>query len=114
MSNMQTATGNRYFCQQREFSIGGHCKMVIPNLKGPTLYEVGGVKLDPQSIGAGTKGKIVWVGSCLTDSGTYIVHFKYVSLTEVRLVWTVRATGAEAGAIDLSAQTLHPPVIFLP
>lgn len=113
MSNMQAQT-NLYFCQAREFAIGGHMKMVFPNLKGPTLYEVGGVVLDPQLVGAGTKGKIVWIGSCLTDSGTYNVQFRYVSLTEVRLVWTVRATGAEAAAIDLSAQTLHPPVIFLP
>jgi hypothetical protein len=114
MSNMQ-AQANLYFCQMREFAIGGHVKMVVPNLKGPTSYETGGVKVDPQLVGAGTKGKIIWIGSVLTDSGTYDVRFKAVSLTEVRLVWTVRATGAEvANATDLSAQTLHPPVMFLP
>jgi len=114
MSNMLTQT-NLYFCQSREFAIGGHTKMILANLKGPVLYEAGGVKLDPQAVGAGTKGKIADVGARLTDSGTYSVKCRYVSLTEMRIVWTVVATGAEAGAIDLSAETLTGiPVIFIP
>lgn len=114
MSDMQTQT-NPYFCSAREFAIGGHAKMLLCNFKGPTAYETGGVKVDSQAVGAGEKGKIAYVGSVLTDSGTYIIHFKFVSLTEVRLVWTVRATGAEAAnALDLSAQTFTAPVIFIP
>lgn len=115
MSDMLTQD-NRYFCQHREFAIGGHVKVILANLKGPTSYETGGVKIDPQSIGAGNKGKIADAGARLTDSGTYSVRFKYVSLTEARLVWVVVATGAEvANAVDLSAQTLTGiPIIFIP
>lgn len=115
MSNMDTQA-NRYFCNAREFAIGGHCKMILANLKGPSSYETGGVKVDPQAIGAGTKGKIAHAMSRLTDSGTYSVMFKFVSLTEVRLVWTVYATGAQvANAVDLSAELLTGiPIIFIP
>jgi hypothetical protein len=115
MSNM-LAQSNLYFCQEREFAIGGHSKMIFANLRGPTAYETGGVKVDPQLVGAGLKGKIVWVGSKLTDSGTYRIDFKYVSLVEVRLVWTVVATGAEvANATDLDAEVLTgTPIIFIP
>lgn len=121
MSNMQTQgsatnAGGSYFCNHREFAIGGHCKMILSNLKGPTSYETGGVKVDPQSIGAGSKGKIADVGARMSDSGTYAVRCKYVSLTEMRLIWTVYATAAEvANAVDLSAELLTGiPIIFIP
>lgn len=115
MSNMQAQT-NLYFCQEREFAIGGHSKMILANLKGPSSYETGGVKVDSQLVGAGTKGKIVEVAARFSDSGTYSVRCKFVSLTDMRLIWTVTATGAEtANAVDLSAELLTGiPIIFIP
>lgn len=115
MSDVLTQT-NRYFCQSREFAIGGHCKMILANLKGSASYATGGDRIDPQSIGAGSKGKIADVGARLTDSGTYSVRCRYVSLTEMRLVFVVVATGAEvANAVDLSAELLTGiPIIFIP
>lgn len=121
MSNMNVATaaqavGGLYFCGEREFAIGGHSKMIFANLRGPDVYETGGVKLDSQLIGAGFKGKVVSVIPCLTDSGTYRILKKFVSLTEVRIVFTVVATGAEVGnGVNLSAELITGvPIIFIP
>jgi hypothetical protein len=113
MSVFQVAT-NRYFCQAREFAIGGHMKAVPVNLVGPTTYDVGGSLLDPQAIGAGAKGKIVFGVPAVSASGTYTVYLRIVSLTEVRLYVVVNATGLQAGAINLSAETFVMLIGFLP
>jgi hypothetical protein len=114
MSNM-LAQSNLYFCSAREFAIGGHCKMILANLRGSTAYETGGVLVDSQLVGAGTKGKIAYIGSVMSDSGTYHVKMKRDDIDTVRLVWFVTATGAEvANATDLDAETLTTPIIFIP
>lgn len=118
MSDMDIPNGQGagYFCGEREFAIGGHCKMLLANLIGPTSYETGGVKVNSQLVGAGTKGKISDVSSRYTDSGTYRVFGRFVALDEFRLVWIVNATGAEVvNAVNLSAQKLTGiPIIFIP
>ena len=106
---------NIYFCQAREFAIGGHCKVILANLKGPTSYEAGGSQVDPQAIGAGTKAKLAFAIPTTTDSGTYFVIARKVSLTEFRLVFYVSATGAEvADTTDLDAETFTMAIGFLP
>lgn len=106
---------NRYFCQEREFAIGGHCKLVPVNLQGPTAYETGGTLLDPQAIGAGTKGKIMFGIPVMTVSGTYFVILRQVSLTVTRLQFFVASTGAEvANATDLDAEFFTMAIGFLP
>jgi hypothetical protein len=50
----------------------------------------------------------------LTDSGTYRVDALRVDINNVRLVFTVVATGAEAAAIDLDAETFTTLIIFIP
>lgn len=114
MSNILVQT-NPYFCQAREFVIGGHCKMILANLRGPTTYELGGSQVDPQAIGAGTKGKIAFGIPAVSTSGTYFFVLRVVSLTEVRIVAYVSATGAEvADEEDLDAETFVMPIGFLP
>lgn len=103
-------------------SFGGHRASVFAHT-GPTLYAAmttgplaGGDTV--QAVEAGLKYFDIVCASGFSDSGVYFViavapvgnpstNKQAAHATSWRLKWIVTATGVEAGAIDLSAQTVR-------
>lgn len=87
-------------------------------LAGPTLYAAGGQTLNASQFGMGGFD-FVDAGGGLSYSGTYYCRIQYLPVdaapsaqtpggnTQVKVVWYVLATNAEAGAIDLSTEIVR-------
>lgn len=85
----------------------GELFMSAADVKGPNPYAAGGVAVSPQNFGL-QSFKAVF--GAVTQSGTYFVQGRSIAgpgANSIKLVWSVVATGAEAGAIDLSAETVR-------
>lgn len=89
----------------------------VGELFGPTLYAAGGQVVNASQIGWGGFDVFTVVG--LSYSGTYYCHVQYMPVdaapsvptpggnAQVKVLWFVKATGVEAGAIDLSAEVVR-------
>lgn len=85
----------------------GELFMSMADVVGPNPYAAGGVAVSPQQFGLQTFKQVI---GAVTRSGTYTVESRSISGpggTSIKLIWAVVATGAEAGAIDLSAETVR-------
>lgn len=106
---------NPYFCQLREFAVGGHVKCFPGNFGFSGTYATGGDTFNCATAGAGQKGKLIVIDDVLSDSGTYRIEFVRVDNNNMKAIVTVRATGAEvANGTDLTAQTFTTMVYFVP
>jgi len=85
----------------------GELFMSMADIKGINPYVAGGVSLSANAFALQTF-KMVLGGT--SQSGTYWVTGRSIAgpgATSVKIQWFVAATGAEAGAIDLSAETVR-------
>lgn len=104
--NLVTPASASYFASERDFPIGGHCKMFARNIN-LGIYATGGQPLTGPALGFGPKACLVQVNPCFTDSGTYVVMPKRVDIYTINLVVLVFATMAQVtNATDLSAELL--------
>lgn len=109
---------------------GGSKKLSVFDLKGLSTYTPGGETIPASLFGEGgidviepLNKQVVTVGAdsyivALSFSGTYFVTVSYPTTTagavaSVVIKWYVSATSAEAGAIDLSAETVRLMAIFV-
>lgn len=81
------------------------------DVTGPSLYATGGVAISATNMTLGGMSTIEYVSGGVSSDGTYYVYGRTPtgnrSSASYKLVWTVVATGAEAGAIDLSGSTVR-------
>ncbi len=113
---------------------GGSKKLSVYDFKGLAVYTPGGETIRarqlgesaidaviPQNIGRGsvTQGAVARDETlCLSFSGTYFVTFTFAAgakgaVESVTIKWYVTATGAECGAIDLSAETVRAAFLLV-
>lgn len=96
--------------------------VVVIELAGPVLYAAGGQTIDAAQFGKGGFD-FISCGQGLSYSGTYFARVQYLpidaapslqnqSVKTAKILWYVLATGAEAGAIDLSTEILRLMVFF--
>lgn len=94
----------------------GSKKAFLGELVGPTLYASGGQTVNASQLGWG--GFDMVQAPCLSLSGTYMARVQLLPLdaapseflgacASVKVVWYVVATGAEAGAVDLSTEVMR-------
>jgi len=95
----------------------GTKKASVFELAGPTLYAPGGQTVNASQFGWG--GFDYVSSGMLSYSGTYFVRVQPLPVdaapsaqknggnSQVKVVWYVVATGAEAGAINLSAEIVR-------
>ena len=86
--------------------------MAIVDVTGPVLYATGGVTIDLSNYNLGGMSAVEYIGAGTSSNATDYVEGRTptgntAATTSYKLVWTVVATGAEAGAIDLSGSTVR-------
>ena len=91
--------------------VGSKLEAVV-DVTGPSLYVTGGVSFSLDNYNVGGISAVEYVGGGATSNGTYYVYGRppsgnAVATSSYKLVWIVAATGAEAGAIDLSGSTVR-------
>lgn len=81
------------------------------DVTGPSLYATGGVAVSTSNMAIMGMSTIEYISAGVSSDGTYYVYGRTPSgnrsSSSYKLVWTVVATGAEAGAIDLSGSTVR-------
>lgn len=85
----------------------GNKNVQVIDLVGPNPYTVGG---EPFPVSSLNFGGIDFVVGGLSSSQTYVVRALYPAAgtnQTVKLMWFIEATGVEAGAIDLSRETVR-------
>jgi hypothetical protein len=120
---------------------GGSKKLSVFDLKGLATYTPGGETIQAKQFGEGgidiiepinkqwlsvTQGGVATyqmvpasLGTTISPAGTYFVTVALAinsqtgAVTSVTIKWYVTATGAEAGAIDLSAETVRLLAVFV-
>jgi hypothetical protein len=120
---------------------GGSKKFSVFDLKGLATYTPGGETIQALQFGEGgidaiepinkqfltiTQGGVATaqlvpasLGTTLSPAGTYFVtvslsiNSQTGAVTGVNIKWYVTATGAECGAIDLSAETVRLLAVFV-
>ena len=85
---------------------------VVLDVTGPSTYATGGVTFSLSNYNVGGISAVEYVGGGVSSDGTYYVHGRTptgnaAATSSYKLVWTVVATGLEAGAIDLSGSTVR-------
>jgi hypothetical protein len=94
----------------------GSKKAFIGEVFGPTLYAAGGQTINASQLGWGGFDMAMVCG--LSVSGVYYGYVQPLpikttpslpqsAVSSFKLMWRVLATGAEAGAIDLSAEVMR-------
>lgn len=85
----------------------GELFMSAADIKGPNPYAAGGVAISPQNFGLQSFKAVFGAAA---QSGNYYAIGRSIAgpgASSIKLQWFVVATGAEAGAIDLSAETVR-------
>lgn len=117
---------NPYPLQGEYPAVPGNKPISLADITGPVLYApivvatppTGGQVIQASAFGISRIETVI--GEMGSDNGQYIVkaflspYMNGQPSTTIRLQWIVAATGAEAGAIDLSARTVRVAVIGLP
>lgn len=100
----------------------GNVMVSVVGHAGPVLYTVGSFNTIPITGGDtvyasefGLKSLVAVIPLGMSDLGTYYVQpvpitdsdYGNATGTSYKLIWYVQATGVEAAAIDLSAQTVR-------
>ncbi len=86
--------------------------VAVIDVTGPVLYATGGKSISLSNYNLGGMSAVEYISGGVSSNGTYIVNgvtpTSHIGVSSsYLLMWTVVATGLEAGAIDLSGSTVR-------